>query len=55
MVAPFEARTRPLADWEHTILTSFVVWRQLIAHESPPTDGVSSVAGSEYTPSGGHF
>lgn len=32
MVAPFEVRTRPLSDWEHTILTSFVVWRQLIQH-----------------------
>ena len=32
MVAPFEVRTRSLADWEHMILTTFAVWRQLIKH-----------------------
>lgn len=32
MVAPFEVRTRPLRDWEHTILESYRVWRQLIHH-----------------------
>lgn len=32
MVAPFEVRTRPLSDWQHTILESFKVWRKLIEH-----------------------
>ena len=32
MTRPFEVRTRSLADWEHTILASYKVWRQLIQH-----------------------
>lgn len=32
MVAPFEVRTRPLSDWQHTILMTFAVWRPLIEH-----------------------
>jgi NTP pyrophosphatase (non-canonical NTP hydrolase) len=30
MTTPFEVRTRSLADWEHAILSSYRVWRQLI-------------------------
>lgn len=32
MTRPFEVRTRSLADWEETILSSYKVWRQLIEH-----------------------
>jgi NTP pyrophosphatase (non-canonical NTP hydrolase) len=32
MTRPFEVRARSLADWEHTILSSYSVWRQLIHH-----------------------
>ena len=32
MTAPFEVRTRSLADWQHVILLSFNVWRKLIEH-----------------------
>lgn len=32
MVAPFEVRTRPLSEWQHTILMTFSVWRLLIEH-----------------------
>lgn len=32
MTRPFEVRTRSLAEWEQTILSSYRVWRELIKH-----------------------
>jgi NTP pyrophosphatase (non-canonical NTP hydrolase) len=50
MVAPFEVRTRPLSDWEHTILTSFTVWRQLIAHSGGTVVGDSTSSSLKFEP-----
>jgi hypothetical protein len=33
MTQPFEIRSRSLADWQGTILKSFSVWREMIAHK----------------------
>lgn len=42
MVTGFEVRTRPLSDWEYTILASAKVWRELIAHRGGTVIGDST-------------
>ncbi|MDB5318506.1 MAG: nucleotide pyrophosphohydrolase [Phycisphaerales bacterium] len=50
MVAPFEVRTRPLSDWEHTILTTFKVWRKLIEYSGGTVIGDSTTGILEFEP-----
>jgi NTP pyrophosphatase (non-canonical NTP hydrolase) len=50
MVSPFEVRTRPLSDWEHAILTTFPVWRQLIAHGGGTIVGDSVARSMQFEP-----
>jgi NTP pyrophosphatase (non-canonical NTP hydrolase) len=50
MVAPFEVRTRPLSDWEHTTLTSFTVWRQLIDHGGGTVVGDATASSLKFEP-----
>ena len=50
MAAPFEVRTRSLADWENTILRSFAVWRKLIEHKGGTVSGNSNAGTIEFEP-----
>lgn len=50
MVAPFEVRTRPLSDWEHTILTCFAAWRELIKHAGGTIIGDSEAKSLRFEP-----
>jgi len=50
MTAPFEVHTRSLADWQHAILLSFNVWRQLIKHRGGTVIGDAKSSSLEFEP-----
>ncbi len=50
MVTPFEVRTRSLADWEHTILTTYAVWRKLIEHQGGTVIGDAKAGTLSFEP-----
>jgi NTP pyrophosphatase (non-canonical NTP hydrolase) len=50
MTAPFEVRTRSLADWEKTILASFRVWRKVIEHQGGTVIGDAADGTLDFEP-----
>ena len=50
MTAPFEVRTRSLADWEKTILSSFRVWRKVIEYQGGSVIGDAIAGTMEFEP-----
>jgi NTP pyrophosphatase (non-canonical NTP hydrolase) len=50
MTWPFEVRTRSPADWQHTILESYKVWRKLIDHSGGTVIGDAKTQTLDFEP-----